>query len=183
LSDRELAALLSHARELAPASARRRRDYVLLATLANTGIRPGEALALTVEDLHLSGDAPWIRVRRLKRRRERGVIDDLPLAPALARLLIRYVRELELAPGARLFPITVRQAERVFHHHARAASLEGRRSLYSLRHTAGTRLRRAGDLRLVQELLGHASITTTQIYAHVTPDEKREAVAGLGCVL
>jgi integrase len=141
LDDRELAALLLAARS--SAARNRVRDYTLLVILANTGVRPGEALALKLGDLWLGGHEPRIRVRRLKKRREQGVIDDLPISRGLARAVARYLEAAELdqaaTPEARLFPIGVRNAEHIFKRHARAAGIRPEARLYCLRHTAGTR--------------------------------------------
>lgn len=184
LDEPEVAALLKAARTLAPASLRHRRDWLLLALLANTGVRPGEAVTLRVADLRLAGHEPWLRVHRLKKRCHQGVIDDLPLSRALAGALRSYVADARLADDARLFPLTVRQAERIFRRFALAAQLEGHRTLYSLRHSLGTRMvRESGDLVLVQRQLGHASISTTQRYLHVDPAWQRRAAERAGSLL
>lgn len=183
LDDRELAALLLAARS--SAARNRVRDYTLLALLVNTGMRPGEALALKLRDLWLGGHEPRIRVHRLKKRREQGVIDDLPISRGLARAVARYLEAAELdqaaTPEAPLFPMGVRNAEHIFKRHARAAGIRPEARLYSLRHTAGTRAYAASkDLRLVQEMLGHASPNTTAIYTHVDPEARRRTAERTG---
>jgi site-specific recombinase XerD len=192
LSSNELERLLSAASSRRHVNAT--RDHALLALLVNTGCRPGEALALHVADLHINGERvhtirerPWIRVRRLKRRTP--YFDDVPVSRALALVLNHYTRGHRIhdhgalprpfEPASRLFPLTVRTAERIFHYHARRAGLDSGLRLYALRHTAATRaLEATGDIRAVQVMLGHARVTTTQVYAHVRP-ERRAALAEL----
>jgi site-specific recombinase XerD len=175
LDDDELVRLIRAARERRHVNGR--RDHALLCVLANLGIRPGEAVQLTAQDLNLAGDRPWLRIRRLKKRAALGAIDDLPLSLKLARVLRVYVRGAGLEDAARVFPLTVRQAERIFHYYVRRANLARQFKLYALRHTAATRaLNETGDIRSVQVMLGHARITTTQIYAHVSI-ERRQALA------
>ena len=178
LDDRELRALLAAARSRAHVNAR--RDHALLALLANTGIRPSEALAMRGRDFALGGMEPMIRVRRLKKRRQQGVIDDLVISRGLARTLRPVLgADLDHQP----FRMSVRNLELLFHRYCRLAGLEGFR-LYALRHTALTRAWRATkDLRLVQELAGHASPLTTTIYTHVDPAEKRRAAELVGAAL
>jgi site-specific recombinase XerD len=182
LEDHELAKLMKAARERK--FCRAQRDHALLATLGNTGVRPGEALRLTVADLKLTDHHSTLRVRRLKSRKENGRIDDLPISRPLARTLARYVRAAKLGAGKLLFPMTVRNAELMFKFYAARAGLSTRYRLYCLRHTALSRAYRASkDLRLVQELAGHASIKTTQIYTHVDPRRTRHTVELAGAVI
>lgn len=182
LEEHELVALLRAAYERRRCNAR--RDHALLALLANTGIRPGEAINLIAAECRLTDHDPLIRVRRLKKRRERGVIDDLRISRPLARTLRLYIADAGITPAARLFAITVRTVENVFRYYARRAGLDPRYRLYSLRHTALSRAyQHTGDIRLVQELAGHASVNTTQIYAHVSAQQKRRVADDVGNVV
>ncbi len=178
LTDEEVDQLMAAARRAA-VNDRGRRDRALIAALLNTGIRPGEAVALVRADLRGTDRAPLLRVRRLKKRAAKGVIDDLPISRALARLLHQVGRS--CTADARLFPMTVRNAEKVFHRLARAADLRLELRLYSLRHTASTRAYRATrDLRLVQDQLGHSSPNVTAIYTHVDPEARRRTAELVG---
>jgi integrase/recombinase XerC len=171
LSDAELAAFMAAVRERR--HVHQPRDHALFALLANTGIRPSEALALCRTDCHLRGRMPWIKIGRLKKKRGAPVADELQISPALAAILSGYTDTIE---GEPLFPISRRQAQRLFHGYARLAGLRSRHWLYSLRHTAATRIYRATrDIGIVQAILGHETPDMSCIYAHVAKDLLAEA--------
>ena len=156
------------------------RDVAVLELLYATGIRVGELCGLDVDDL--DHERRVVRVFG-KGRKERSVPYGLPAARALDAWLVTGRPSL-LAPGAggalflgargrRLDQRAVRTLV-----HARLEDVPGAPDLgpHGLRHTAATHLLEGGaDLRTVQELLGHASLATTQIYTHVTTDRLRQA--------
>jgi integrase/recombinase XerC len=156
------------------------RDAAILELLYATGIRVGELVGLDVDDL--DHDRRLIRVFG-KGRKERSVPYGVPAAAAL-RTWLRTGRPALVRPGSgpalfvgarggRIDPRTVR---RLVHH--RLADVPGAPDVgpHGLRHTAATHLLEGGaDLRSVQELLGHASLATTQLYTHVTTDRLRAA--------
>jgi len=180
LSQEEARLLLDAAAERAvDGSALGARDVAVLELLYATGIRVGELCGLDVDDV----DAERRVVRVLgKGRKERSVPYGRPAAQALDRWLRvrpqlagpRSAGALFLgARGGRLDQRAVRSLV-----HARLAEVPGAPDLgpHGLRHTAATHLLDGGaDLRSVQELLGHASLATTQIYTHVTTDRLRQA--------
>ena len=152
----------------------------MLELLYATGIRVGELCGLDVDDL----DDGRRVVRVLgKGRKERSVPYGVPAATALDRW--RAVRVQLARPGLR--PGAVPRGARRTHRPARPCApsctagsprCPGAPDLgpHGLRHTAATHLLEGGaDLRSVQELLGHASLATTQIYTHVTRDRLRSA--------
>jgi integrase/recombinase XerC len=155
------------------------RDLAILELLYATGIRVGELCGLDVDDL----DDGRRVVRVLgKGRKERSVPYGSPAAAALDRWRARRTQLARPGSGPALFlgarggridPRTVRSVV-----HRRLADVPGAPDLgpHGLRHTAATHLLEGGaDLRSVQELLGHASLATTQIYTHVTRDRLRSA--------
>ena len=158
----------------------RSRDLAVLELLYATGVRVGELCGLDVDDL----DDQRRVVRVLgKGRKERVVPYGVPAQEALDRW--RRVGRPALArpgSGAALF-LGVRggrldqRAVRTLVH-ARLADVPGAPDLgpHGLRHTAATHLLEGGaDLRSVQELLGHSSLATTQLYTHVSAERLRAA--------
>ncbi|MGW5266725.1 tyrosine recombinase XerC [Microbispora sp. NPDC004025] len=156
------------------------RDRAMLELLYATGVRVSELCGLDVDDV--DRDRRTVRVLG-KGRKERTVPFGLPALHALDAWCVRgrplWVREgsgpaLFLGVrGGRIDQGTVRRVV-----HARLAQVEGAPDMgpHGLRHTAATHLLEGGaDLRSVQEMLGHASLATTQIYTHVSIERLRAA--------
>ncbi len=165
----------------------RLRDRALLELLYAAGLRVSEALSLDLHNLAL--DAGFVRVIG-KGDKERVV----PVGEVAIEWLGRYLawpRGSWLAragegdgPGSPVF-VTQRgsrmgrqQAWHVVKSAALVGGLGDRVSPHTLRHSFATHLLEGGaDLRVVQELLGHASISTTQLYTHLTGERIREVYA------
>jgi len=156
------------------------RDVAMLELLYATGIRVGELVGLDVDDI--DRDRFVVRVFG-KGRKERSVPFGRPAARALdfwlkqgrPRLVIEGSGA-ALFLGARGRRIDQRAVRTLVHR--RIAEVPGAPDIgpHGLRHTAATHLLEGGaDLRSVQELLGHASLATTQLYTHVTTDRLRRA--------
>ena len=156
------------------------RDIAMLELLYATGIRVGEMTGLDAEDI--DRERNLVRVSG-KGRKERSVPFGLPAAKALDDWLSRGRPGLATSTsgsavflgerGGRVNQRTVRRMV-----HRRIANVPGVADLgpHGLRHTTATHLLEGGaDLRSVQELLGHSSLATTQLYTHVTTDRLREA--------
>ena len=155
------------------------RDLAIMELLYATGIRVGELCALDVDEVDSSR-----RVVRVfgKGRKERSVPYGVPAAAALDTWLQTARPQLvqpgsgpALFLGARGGRIDQRTVRRVVHARIDAVDAPDL-SPHGLRHTAATHLLEGGaDLRSVQELLGHASLATTQVYTHVSGDRLRRA--------
>lgn len=156
------------------------RDVAILELLYATGIRVGELCGLDVDDLDRSR-----RVARVfgKGRKERTVPYGLPAEKAVARWL-EVARPALAVPGSGAALFLGARGRRLDQRavramvHRRLADVPGAPDLgpHGLRHTAATHLLEGGaDLRTVQEMLGHASLATTQIYTHVTTERLRQA--------
>jgi integrase/recombinase XerC len=156
------------------------RDTAIVELLYAAGIRVGELCGLDIGDL----DAERRTVRVLgKGNRERTVPAGIPAVRAVG-AWARSGRPVLVTPGsghalflgARGKRLDPRTARRVVH--ARLALVPGTPDSgpHGLRHAAATHLLEGGaDLRSVQEILGHASLTSTQIYTHVTVDRLQSA--------
>ncbi len=180
LSEQELADLLD-----GPGwedEARPARDRAILELFYGTGIRLSELVGLRVRDLDLS--AGLIQVRGKGNRERRVPVGEKALeALAAHRAEIVAAEASAGAPQSPVFPgrkgaISPRTVQRIVTHHLRRIARRARLSPHLLRHTFATHLLdRGADLRAVQELLGHASLGSTQIYTHITMDRLRSAHA------
>lgn len=155
------------------------RDAAILELLYATGIRVGELCGLDVDDLDF--DRRVVRVFG-KGRKERTVPFGQPAASALRRWLAERQGVAREGSGAALFlgarggRVDQRVVRQVVHD--RVSSVPGAPDIapHGLRHTAATHLLEGGaDLRTVQELLGHASMATTQVYTHISNERLRNA--------
>jgi len=158
------------------------RDRALLELLYATGARVSEVVQLDVDDL-AHGDV--VRVRG-KGSKERIIPVGSYARSALDAYLTRSRPELSrrgratprLFLGARGAPLSRQSAWLVIQHAAERAQLTAHVSPHTLRHSFATHLLQGGaDVRVVQELLGHASVATTQIYTHVSVDALRDVYA------
>lgn len=154
------------------------RDKALLETLYSTGIRAAELAGMHIRDLDLVGGT----VRVLGKRRKERIAYLGSYSVDAINSYLRIRGELGKPTHNRLFvnarggPLTTRSVQRVVEKHVRIA-LPTRRSIspHTLRHTFATHLLNAGaDLRVVQELLGHESLSSTQIYTHISIDRLKE---------
>jgi integrase/recombinase XerC len=155
------------------------RDLAILELFYSTGIRLSELSGMNVEDLDLLSDQAKVRGKGRKER-------ILPVGSRAVLALRRYLNlreSLVNRPGAdrravflsrrgkRLAP---RGLQRIVHRMFDAIGGDGLR-VHSLRHTFATHMLDAGaDLRAVQELLGHASLSTTQIYTHTSVERLKK---------
>ncbi len=158
------------------------RDRALLELLYATGARVSVAVQLDVDDV-THGDV--VRVRG-KGGKERIVPVGSYARAALEAYLTRSRPELSrrgratprLFLGARGAPLSRQSAWTVIQRAAERAQLTAHVSPHTLRHSFATHLLQGGaDVRVVQELLGHASVATTQIYTHVSVDALRDVYA------
>jgi integrase/recombinase XerD len=153
------------------------RDRAMLETLYATGLRVSELVGLTVDRVRL--DPGFVRVVG-KGRKERLV----PLGEASIRWIDRYLGsarpELDRRRAPELFlnhrgnRLTRQGFWKILRNHGRRAGIRSQLSPHVVRHSFATHLVENGaDLRAVQMMLGHSSLTTTEIYTHVARERLR----------
>ena len=158
------------------------RNRALLELLYGTGARISEVLALAVDDVTHLDETDGILVLTGKGDKQRIVPVGSKARAALDAYLVRARPQLSKGKTAKLFlnvrggkEMSRQSAWQVVKTAAEEAGIKKDISPHTLRHSFATHLLEGGaDVRSVQELLGHASVTTTQIYTHITADSLRE---------
>ncbi|MBI3323184.1 MAG: tyrosine recombinase XerC [Candidatus Omnitrophica bacterium] len=149
------------------------RDRAILETLYSTGLRVSELVGLRIRDVDLIGGS----LRAMgKGRKERLV----PMGSYSVQAIRKYLGTLAPEQGDPERPLfqnrlrgrlTDRSVRRILNRYLAQVSVSLKVSPHALRHSFATHLLdRGADLRSVQELLGHSSLTTTQVYTHVTTE-------------
>ena len=165
LSQQEVVRILSEARNT--------KHRALLFLIYSAGLRVGEVVRLCLQDI--DNERKLIHVRQGKGRNDRYTI----LSDTAWRELSRYIQEYR--PDEWLFPgqqpgmhINERTVQKVFENVCNSAGISKDVSVHALRHSFATHLLEEGtDLRYIQELLGHKSSKTTEIYTHVSERDIR----------
>jgi integrase/recombinase XerC len=176
LSTQEIGRLLAAPSARDPMAA---RDRAILETMYSAGLRVSEVVGLDELDLDFSGGLLTVRS---KGKRERLA----PLGSFAAQALRTWLKQRDLGaqPLAGRRPVftnrfsgrlTTRSIARMLEKYLKTTGLDRRTTPHSLRHSFATHLLdRGADIRSVQELLGHKSLNTTQIYTHVSTASLRE---------
>jgi len=155
------------------------RDHALLETLYSTGLRVSEIASLDVDSV--APDGGQLRVTG-KRNKERIVLVGSRAAEAVRRyvergrpILLKSKTDTALFLNKSGTRLTVRSIQRMVKKHINRIALDKDITPHSLRHTFATHLLEGGaDLRTVQSLLGHSSLSTTQVYTHITNERLKE---------
>ncbi len=153
------------------------RDSALIDLLISTGIRIGEAATITLDDVILSERTLLIHG---KGRKQRLIYISSPITWCR---LTTLIKERKYSDGNNLFvnrygnPLSIHGIEYIYKKYLKKAKITAHSTPHYLRHTFATNLLANGaDLRSVQEILGHASVATTQIYTEVTTQRKKQVL-------
>ncbi|MCK4341688.1 MAG: tyrosine recombinase XerC [Phycisphaerae bacterium] len=157
------------------------RDRAMLETLYSTGIRVSELIALNISDVDLTNSVVRVNGKGKKRR-------VIPLGPGAVQTIIHFLDLRRTNPRSANFDpealfinkhgrrLSTRSVRRKLDKYLLEAGLDLSVSPHTLRHSFATHmLQRGADLRSVQEMLGHQSLSTTQIYTHLTGETVKEA--------
>ena len=172
----EIDRLLSQPRGMEPAAL---RDRALLEVMYACGLRASEAIGLELTDVDLEDRV--LRARG-KGSKERVVPIGQPAVQALRAYLergrpglVKGAREAHVFVNFRGGALTRQGLYKIVRRHAVTAGLADRMSPHTLRHTFATHLLAGGcDLRSVQEMLGHADVSTTQLYTHLSSQRLKD---------
>ena len=150
------------------------RDAAILELFYSCGLRISELLALDVKDLDFIGDTVRVMGKGSKER-------IVPIGGPAVNAIQRYRQEAAITQGAlflskRRTRITQQAVDLLLRKYLKHSGIPFSISPHKLRHSFATHMLDAGaDLRSVQALLGHASLSTTQIYTHVTKERLKQA--------
>jgi len=155
------------------------KSKLMIELLYSSGIRVSELVNLKINDLELSDKTAWIR--QGKGRKDRMVI----LSDKFVNHLKGYLESHNIENGF-IFssnndkPLTTRNIHKIIKRAAEKANIKKKVSPHTLRHSFATHLLENGcDLRMIQELLGHANLKTTQIYTSISNERKKQVKSPL----
>ncbi len=157
------------------------RDRAILELFFSTGMRVSELASLKRDQINLQREEMTVRGKGDKTRivflshQARHAVKDY-FEKRKDDASFAFVRHDRASGGAKdIGPLTPRSIERLVHHYSIACGIPKKITPHTLRHSFATDLLMNGaDLRSVQSLLGHASITTTQIYTHITNQQLKD---------
>ncbi len=145
-----------------------RKSRLILSLLYSSGLRVSELVNLKPNDINFSENTGWVR-------QGKGSKDRMfTLSPVLASELKEYLKKRE---GAKyLFsheePLTTRNIQKIVKNLRQNSGIQKKITPHTLRHSFATHLLEAGtDIRMIQQLLGHSSLNTTQLYTHISSDQ------------
>ncbi|HEU4521487.1 MAG TPA: tyrosine-type recombinase/integrase [Thermoanaerobaculia bacterium] len=179
---KEQISVLAAARDQSPGGRNRYfcavRDNIILELLFSTGIRIGELVALNASDVDV--DKRQIQITgRATRGRSVTLTSDVVIDALVSYLDLRGDRSLDtpaLFVGRSGTRLTIYSIENIFKKHVRLAEIKRHITPHSLRHTMAAMLVSSGtDIREVQEILGHASILSTQVYTRLPIQKGRRS--------
>ena len=159
------------------------RDAAMLALMYETGMRVTELVSLNMESIHIDSDTQWVRcLGKGSKERSLPIPDPGRAGAALERYLVAS-RPALLKTRSQMALFVNRRGERltrqgfwlILKGYAKSAEITGHVTPHTLRHSFATHQLRGGrSVRDVQELLGHANVSTTQVYTQLADEHVRE---------
>jgi len=147
------------------------KHLVALQLSYGMGLRVSEVVALKLE--HIDSDRMQVLIASAKGKKDRYVALPESILPLLRRYYLKYKPEIWLLESPYKTAYSKSSVQAIFKKAMYKASIKKNIGVHGLRHSYATHLLESGaDIRFIQELLGHHSIKTTQVYTHVTKNEK-----------
>lgn len=166
------------------------RNYTMALLMLDAGLRVGEVVKLLQADLILAGEPMLnlrIRAEISKTKTERIIPLSTRLRDSLKTMQVKWWKQFEGKGDLYAFftfyscnPLTTRQVERIIGK-ASAAAFGREVNPHILRHTFASKLMRIAPIRVVQDLLGHRQLSSTQVYTHPNSEDKKKAIDALIC--
>ena len=154
-------------------SAPSKKSLLIMRLLYSTGLRVSECVSIKVNDLELEGHMGWVRAG--KGGKDRAFF----LSEKLTEELKKYIQTIDESEEY-LFPgknghLSARNVQKIISNTSKLAKINKKVTAHKLRHSFATHNLSAGvDIRIIQELLGHSDLSTTQIYTHVSKEQLKK---------
>lgn len=149
------------------------KHKAILTTVYSLGLRSGELLNLKISAL--DGDRNLITIRNAKGKKDRVVVFPQRLKQTLRVYYKKYRPQVYLFEGQKGHNYSQSSLSALFKQALKRANIKKNATMHSLRHSFATHLLENGtDIRIIQQLLGHKNIQTTQIYTHVSDVELKK---------
>lgn len=152
-------------------SADNRKSRLIISLLYSSGLRVSELVNLKNEDINTEEKIGWVRLG--KGRKDRVFILSEKIVPQINEFKENHA-DFKLL-FSRNDPLTTRNIQKIVKNASKKAGFSKKITPHTLRHSFATHLLESGtDIRFIQELLGHANLSTTQIYTHVSTEELKK---------
>jgi integrase/recombinase XerD len=148
------------------------KSKLIISLLYSTGLRVSELVNLKVEDLDLGEKTGW--VRKGKGSKDRLFVMSGNLAEELREYLGIRGKENKFV-FSRVKPLTTRNIQKIVKGTKQRANINKKVTPHTLRHSFATHLLEQGiDIRVIQQMLGHSSLSTTQVYTHISSEQLKK---------
>ena len=151
------------------------KSRLIIKLLYSTGLRVSELCNLRLKDLSINNGEGWVRKGKGSKDRFFKIPDSI--LEDLEKYLLTLNENAEFLFPGKNKTLTPRNIQKIIETSSKRAGITKKVSPHKLRHSFATHLLDAGvDIRLIQELLGHADLSTTQIYTHVSKEQLRRVI-------
>lgn len=146
------------------------KSKLIMSFLYSSGLRVSELVNLKKADLNFDEKMGWVRKGKGSKDRMFGISQTL--SDEVKKYLSSHETNVYLFSSDK--PLTTRNIQKIIQKTAKKAGIQKKVTPHTLRHSFATHLLEAGtDIRVIQELLGHASLSTTQLYTHISQEQLR----------